>query len=418
MKKIISVAILFCFGLIILLKSPIRRNLTKPLRKPIISQLLENNIEQFKLIIDPVTKKYFDDIYELYPKNLSHTHESAEFYNKYRIFKTKIEEKNKWKKANLIYNNKKYEVKIKIHGRSPMNHYDEGVYSIKVKLTDNKMINNCDRFSFIIYRRINDKSDKIKKLSKSFNLITQEDHLVFLRINDEQGNLYYFEKKFDTHFFKKINRKDLISLSKDGIPSLIYTSGNFNEWDSLVFSSIKKQNFNTSLEKKILKTFNNLNNDIHNNISERIFDYFDFDYLSNLYAYIYLTNPSGHGFSNWNLSSAIDTTTFKIYIFTHRDMDLREINTSLFNFNTSYHKLYPNNLFTLLDTSPELRLNAKKILFKYLEANVTKDIEEFNAIQEKHSKLYYSSFLKNLWKKPKNILKMNSDFFFSIEDNI
>ena len=102
MKKIISVAILFCFGLIILLKSPIRRNLTKPLRKPIISQLLENNIEQFKLIIDPVTKKYFDDIYELYPKNLSHTHESAEFYNKYRIFKTKIEEKNKWKKAKKL----------------------------------------------------------------------------------------------------------------------------------------------------------------------------------------------------------------------------------------------------------------------------------------------------------------------------
>lgn len=411
MKKIISIVILFCFGLIILLKSPIRRNLTKPLRKPIKSQLLENNIEQFKLLIHPTTKKYFDDIYEFYPRNLSHTHDSAEFYSKYRIFKTKLEEKNKWKKANLFYNNKKYKVKIKIHGRSPMNHYDEGFYSIKVKLTDNKMINNCDRFSFIIYRRINDNSEKIKKLSKSFNLITQEDHLVFLTINDELGNLYYFEKKFDTHFFNKINRKNLISLSKDGIPSLIYTSGNFNVWDSVVFTGIKKQNFNTSLEKKLLKTFNNLNNDIYNKINERIPDYFDFEYLSNLYAYIYLTNPSGHGFSSWNLSSAIDTTTFKIYLFTHRDMNIREINTSLFTFNTSFHKMFPNNLFTLFDTSSELRLNAKKNLFEYLEVNATKDIEEFNKIQEKHSKLYYSSFLKTLCKKPKNILKRNCDFF-------
>ena len=392
--------------------------MTKPLRKTIKSQLLENNIEQFKLLIDSVTKKYFDDIYEFYPRNLSHTHDSKEFHTRYKIFKFKLEEKNKWKKANLLYNNKKYEAKIKIHGKSPINHYDEGFYSIKVKLTDNKMINNCDRFSFIIYRRINDKSDKIKKLSKSFNLINQEDHLVFLRINDEQGNMYYFEKKFDTHFFKKINRKNLISLSKGGTPSLIYTSGNFNAWDSLVSSSIKKQNFNTSLEKKLLNIFKNINNDVHKNISERILDHFDLDYLSNLYAYIYLTNPSGHGFTYWNLSSAIDTTTFKIYLFTHRDMDLREINTNLFHFNTNFHKMYPNKLFRLLDTSSELRLNAKKILFEYLEANVTKDIEEFNAIQEKHSKLYYSSFLKTLWKKPKNILKMNSDFFFSLEDNI
>lgn len=398
--------LLFTIGFIILLNNPIRKQLTKPLRSVNLKAVEKQNIQSIDIQISSETKQIFDSIYTLYPKFAAP--DTIKFRSlDYKNFINAIKLKNIWKEAKIEYNNHVYDVLIKIHGRSPVKQYYEGNYSFGVKVLNNEKINGCTRFNLIIYNRIKNKSEVLNKLANSFNLIHQKSKLFLININQDKPCLYMFERRFNNEFFNEID-KPLVSLKYKSDHSLLYISGDVEELNKNLKKAIKKKNLSNELSDNI---YSKLNLAIVKKNLDYILNHFDIEYLSKIYAYIYLTNPTGHGFSYNNLTVAIDTNTLHLYPIIHRDMDFNPIKDKNYKLQSNFWKYYDNPLFQTLNKSITIKEKATNYLKDYLLKRSKDDIYQINIIKETHLQLFYSTLIKSkLYHNEVSVIKTNVDF--------
>ena len=267
-------------------------------------------------------------------------------------FKT-YQELNVWKNATITLNSKETHVQIKLHGRTPANHTFKEFISYKVKSPI--AINGLKDFNLIIYERIGPCADRIMMLGDSLELISQEDELIQLQINDSENHLYYFERPTKQEFLEEHR---LINYELGDLKSPI-TSNQFNV--KTIDSLLQKE----AVSDKIRLFYFELNTSIEAGNQADIHNYFDIDYISRFQLARSYAGFTNHGFTPENLLFALDTTKMKLYPILHRDNYFGDFNKRNFNRNESGQEI---QILRLLSNNAKILDHTEK----HKEANPTK----------------------------------------------
>ena len=384
--KYLALLFLFFLGLLLFSKE-FRIYITQPLRVENLKIINSLNISEIKLHIPKQVQEKFDLIYSKYPnKNF------AKYLNK----------NNQWENAKLEYLNKTYNILVKLHGKTPSQHFENKYYSLGVKMLGNDKINGVSRFNLIVYWRIRYKADLIKFLANKMNLNFKENILTKIKINDKREKLYYFEFRTNKEYFKKINKNNLISLRGKNDHSLIYCVGNIESYKLRLKKAIKKIEVNDSAQNIIYNEYLSLSKAIYDEDLKKVLTHFDVDYLSRVQAFRYLYADNGHGFYGGNLLMAFNTSDLKFYPILHRDISTlfktQEINGQ---FNGDDLIGNAGSLFNTLSKSKILSEKTKNYLTNLLSSRTINE-HSMDSIIKQHNTYYYSSNFKQSinWESP------------------
>ena len=402
--KYLALLFLFFLGLLLFSKD-LRIYFTQPLRIENLKVVNSLNISEIKLQIPNKVQQKFDLIYSKYDNDYSS--------KKYKSFVKYLNKNNEWEKAKLTHLNKTYDILVKLHGKTPSQHFENGYYSLGIKMLGNDKINGVSRFNLIIYWRIRKNHDIIKYLSQKMGIYHSESILTKVRINNKPEKLYYFEFRINREYLKKINKRELIVLKNKSDHSLIYTGGDIELWNKKLKKTIKKIDLNDSLKILISDKYLCLNKAIYEEDLEKILSYFDIKYLAKVQAFRYLFGDNGHGFGLENLLVAFNTSNLKFYPFVHRDnsqynsFTMPEING---HFRGTEILGIAGPLFHVISKSDLLAEETKKYLIKILSSDFINEYS-IDSIAKTHDSYYYSSFLKrclNLDKPNQAILNLET----------
>lgn len=375
--------------------------LSKDFRVYIVSVLSTENsfkvatldLPELTLDIPEKTQQKFDLIYSKYTRD---------FYGKeFEAFVDFLNENNQWEKARITFNNTPYNILIKLHGKTPIDHKEGNYYSLGVKVIDGKQIKGVTRFNLIVHQRIKSKPEIIEKFSKSMQLLSTEGILMKVNINNS-SKLYYFEYRTNAEYFSNIQKSNLIALKYKGDHSLVYTGGDLTKWDKKLKKAINKLDVVDSTKKLIYYHYSALNKAIHLQDVDSTLSYFDLEYISRIQAFRYLFAASGHGFGGNNLLVAFNPSNLKFYPFIHRDhnpyvLQIDDINDK---FNGTDIALF-TPLFTTLSKSDTLASLTKQYISTYISDKQLQPAE-VDSILEAKSSYDYASLLRyslNLNKK-------------------
>ena len=390
MKKYFKyLAIFFLSFLVLLLFSKDTQiYFTQPLRIENLKVVNSLNINEMKLQIPNKVQQKFDLIYSKYDNDYSS--------KKYKSFVKYLNKNNTWEKAKLTHLDKSYNVLVKLHGKTPSQHFENDYYSLGIKMLGKDKINGVSRFNLIVYWRIRYKSDLLKLFAKKMDLNFKENILTKIKINDKREKLYYFEFRLNKEYFKKINKSELITLKYKSNHSLIYCYGTIESYKLKLKKAIKKIDVNDSLKNIIYDEYLSLSMAIYKKDLNKILTYFDIDYLSRVQAFRYLYADNGHGFFGGNLETAFNVSNLKFYPIIHRDNSTR-FETKVINgqFNGTDLIGNPGSLFNTLSKSERLAEKTKNYLTNLLSS---RSINEYSmdSILKLHDRYYYSSNFKQL----------------------
>ena len=129
MKKYFKYTIrlfLFLIALLLFFSKEFRIYITQPLRVENLKIINSLNVSKMKLHIPEQVQEKFDLIYSKYPN---------------KNFVKYLNKNNQWENAKLEYLNKTYNILVKLHGKTPSQHFENEYYSLGVKMLDNDKIN-------------------------------------------------------------------------------------------------------------------------------------------------------------------------------------------------------------------------------------------------------------------------------------
>jgi hypothetical protein len=280
----------------------------KTINKDFIEKL---NLETIHLHFSQETKIHFDSLYALVNEG------NHELY----------QERNNWKIATLTYQNRVVQLKVKLHGRTPVNHeFNEfRSYAIKSRIP----INNQRRFNLIIYERIGPSADRISSLAKEFDLVAQPNELIQLKINQSEKHLYYFETPIKNEFLSTLGWYNL-ELGDLKSPILNNTT-TLSELNLLTKDKISQDVKLKKDQSRIVNTYKSFNSLIARQKSDSIHVYFDLDYIARFQVARATAGLTNHGFSPENLVFALDTNALLFYPILHRDNYFGTLSPRKFN---------------------------------------------------------------------------------------
>lgn len=386
--KKIFLFFIFIAAMLIFISKEVRIFISKPLRTENLMITNAINLLEFKLEISKEIQEKFDIIYSKYSEN----HDSKE----YNDFLKYLNKNNRWEKTKLLYNKKTYNILVKLHGKTPTHHVENGYYSLGIKVLDDEKINGVSRFNLIVYWRIRYNADIVKYFAEKTGVHFKENKLINLNINDKANKLYYFEFRTNTEYFKNIKKNNFIALKYKSDHSLVYSEGDLKNLERNLKKAINKTNHSDSLKNMIWLNYISLNSAVYKKDVETVLSYFDINYLAKVQAFRYLFADDGHGFSNENLLIAFNTHNKKFYPFIHRDnspytlQNLPEIDGK---FNGSDIIGISGPLFTVFSKSTLLASKTKSLLTKILKSESVNSLE-IDSIIKVHNSYYYSSNIK------------------------
>ena len=388
-KHFKSLVLLFLsiLGLLFLSKE-FRIYFTSPLRVENLKTVNSLNIPEMELQIPKKVQQKFDLIYRKYDTDYSS--------KKYKSFVNYLNKNNTWEKAKLTYLNKTYHVLVKLHGKTPSQHFENDYYSLGIKMLGDEKINDVSRFNLIVYWRNRYKPDLIKFLAKKMNLNFKENILTKIKINNKREKLYYFEFRLNQEYFKKTNKNDFIRLKGKNDHSLIYCVGDIETYKPRLKKAINKIDTNDSIKNIIYNEYLSLSKSIYDKDLEKVLTHFDVDYLSRVQAFRYLYSDNGHGFYGGNLLMVLNTSNLKFYPILHRDNSPRFKKQKISGqFNGSDLIGNAGPLFNTLSKSKILSEKTKNYLTKLLlQSNINE--HSMDSIIKHHNTYYYSSTFKQL----------------------
>lgn len=276
---------------------------------------------------------------------------------------------NTWRKAKLYYDAKQYDIKIKMHGKSPDGHKKGKFISYAVKLKKSDSIFGATKFSLIIWDRIPEDYKLVSDLANEMDIIKQSEQLINLKINSWEPKLYYFEKEINDEYLEFIGKSSFRSFefdekadSSDKALILYYENGDVESFEEQSFMEKMDQVFDRTKYTEphidaIKERYLSLNKTIHDNDDEKILEYFDLDYISSYLATRLLLGLNWHGINKSNLRLLYDSSSGKFYPTLRRD----EVPTKLSNNFTS-----PEEQLNIgrLDDGTELSFRMMHMLFR------------------------------------------------------
>lgn len=379
----------------LLMSKDFRIYVSSPLRTEIKSKLKKQNIPIIEIQIPEAVIEKHDKIYNFYKIYLKYSDGNLQS-EEYLDFVNELNSRNGWEEAKLTYLGKPYEVEIKLHGRTPVQHIERNHYSLGVKMLNGEKIKGVSRFNLIVYWRIRYVQDIITYLAQALEIYYQEDELMAVLINKRSPKLYFFEYRINDDYFKKTKKENLVVFKFRNDHSLVYTAGDIETLDENLKIAIEKSNVDESQHASLYDRYSRLNNAIYHQNLEMILSNFDLNYLARIQAFRYLYGDDGHGFGINNLLVALDTTNFKFYPIVHRDnasrlLKIDEIKGQMNGLNLA--SMSP--LFETLAESDILASKTKTYLSEYLlKGSISSFIVD--SIVYEHDTYYYSSRIKQL----------------------
>lgn len=194
-----------------------------------------------------------------------------------------VKDENDWRKAEIFYDNQKYEVEVRIHGDS-VNHVVEENRSYKLRVLNGKRINGLNEFSFVQFTDRKFNSIIIQFFANEFGFDVLDHKLVSLALNGGDDVVYYMrEKKSEDYFAKNglsnfsfiskysfFDRMDRMFMGIEGSPHAMLTN------DEIAFNSV---DFNEDLNKNVYSRLYLLTSIIDESKWGELKNFIDLDYL-------------------------------------------------------------------------------------------------------------------------------------------
>lgn len=269
---------------------------------------------------------------------------------------------NKYFKGSIKIDGEKYNVKVKVHGKSPDGHIYKNNTSLKIKFKNNKNPFKSKKVKLIIDKRLVYSYDNMKVLGDYFDLYKTEGYWYNIKINNNESYPYLVQipmgKDYLSNYLKDSNLVDFAEA-----PYYVEEIKENGEIDYHLKDEL--------LKNEIQKLFRNLTSDIKKSNFSQVFNYFDKEYLTKFTACNLVGGFLGHGFDKENIYLLYNKKDKKLYPLITRDNFISPLqsNRNEFDqimvwehFSTGYYKKVKNDLLTFLYGNDELRTLALDLI--------------------------------------------------------
>lgn len=350
------------------------------------------NLPQFELVLSRNDVAHFDQLYKKY-NDPAH---GVEYYSK----------ANQWRKGRLTYQGKTYRVKVKAHGRQPSQHQEGRYISLAIKLKKGEQINNSRRFSLIVRSKLPPDRYVILKVSKQMGLLTQENDLVRLKINNWDDKVYLFVPRLDDKFMEARKAPSLrryeysLSPIASANKSLIVNMSDADpaQYETMLEATLVEAGVSDLEMRETLDRFRALNETITAGDYRGIGQFFDHDYISTLDAIQTIFGFPGHGWVSGNFHIFYNTSNGLFYPVVTRDnlhnkLDLEELGTPERQVNT-YLKKGDHQLWKVLSRNDDIRQLKYDKIYEFSEHYTDARKDDHVAMFSSLRRLHYYGRLK------------------------
>ena len=254
-------------------------------------------------------------------------------------------QENTWRRAQLGYDDRLYDIRVKSHGRDPDYHSERlagwryRFISLTIRLEAGERILGLNRFKLIVRRAFPDAAP-IMGMAKHVGAFVQDHRLVRVRINNWPEHLVYFSNVLDNRYlessgfapFRRIsydypetgNSEFLDERTSDH--SLIYTEGLPLEWEPEAFRrrfelALAQMEIPESEWEPLFERYAAFNAALSGSAATDTdpMEFLDPGYMQRYETARYVLGLSGHGSLFGNLRVALNTANGKFYPAFNRD---------------------------------------------------------------------------------------------------
>ena len=263
-------------------------------------------LPEFHLLLSRRDVAHFADLYMKY--------EDAHFGQPYYTAH------NLWRRAKLEYNGRTYPIRIRAQARSPTGHRDGPWICYTVKLDNDEQIFNAPCFNLMIFKLIGVRPDRNAALCDLFGVVSQQDRLISLEINDWGAVPYYFESRFDTAYLESSGRASWVPAGDPRYeePAIRDMTPGYLASDRYLPPTMRRTPLPVPLDGALQPVFEALHRQIMAAEPAGLEDFFDLDYIAGYEAVRLLGGFNGHGWTFDNLLLYYDTAGGLFYPFYHR----------------------------------------------------------------------------------------------------
>ena len=304
----------------------------------------------------------------------------------------RYQEENSWRRAQLVYGDRSYDVKVKSHGRDPDNHSetsDDGRYrfiSLSVKLEAGERIHGLNRFKLIVPEAI-PHAAPIMSMAKHVGAFVQDHRPVRVRINNWPAHRFYFSNVLDERYLETIG---FSPFHGDSDHLLIYSNyWRYRQSDAaairLRFELAQVQMETPESEwDPLLERYAAFNAALSGSTGTDTdpMEFLDPAYMQRYETVRYVLGFNGHGYLPGNLRMFLNTANGKFYPGFSRDheltaLDLTDGRTPEFQIDTFPDENdgdeRPLPLFHYAATSDQLRQRVYRGIYEFIQSTVEWD---------------------------------------------
>lgn len=306
---------------------------------------------------------------------------------------------NLWRNAELTYGDRKYDVKIKSHGRSPTNHRSGKYISLAVKMPRGEAIQNSRRFSLLVRDHFVSKKQVVFDVAEHFGVMKNQEQLVRVKINNWDEKLFFFDRRLNDAYMEVEGRPSMrlfgFGLS-DGATnkSSVYTGGPFDEqaFRERFQQTLIELEYPESQHQALTDRFAALNKAIYEQRFEDLAEFFDMDYVASFQAVRLVCALIGHIARVDNLYVFYNTANGKFYPVITRDSWMEKMAPIL----NGSPELFVDTagpweqpLFKMFSRNLDVRRGAYRKILDYIEEMGETIGPRHRALKERFDKLSY-----------------------------
>ena len=324
----------------------------------------------------------------------SHLHGPPRSPQRYR-------QENTWRRAQLGYDGRRYDIRVRSHGRNPDEHSERlagwryRFISLTISLEAGERILGLNRFKLIV-RRAFPNAAAITGMAKHVGAFVQDHRLVRVRINNWPEHLVFFSNVLDNRYLESSGFGHFRRISYDypetGTPdvpddrksdqSLIYTDGVPLEWEPEAFRrrfelALAQMEIPESEWEPLFERYAAFNAALSGSAVTDTdpTEFMDPGYMQRYETARYVMGLNGHGSLFGNLRVKLNTANGKFYPAFNRDNEMSELDLSggripelqIDNLRPGFTIPHALPLFHYAAASAPLRQRVYREIYRFIE---------------------------------------------------
>ena len=310
-------------------------------------------------------------------------------------------QENTWRRAQLGYDGRLYDIRVRSHGREPDGHSERlagwryRFISLTISLAAGERILGLNRFKLIVRRAFPDAAP-IMGMARHVGAFAQDHRLVRVRINNWPEHLVYFSNVLDDGYLESIGFAPFRRISYDypetgysekldhrtSDHSLIYTDGLPLEFEPEAFRrrfklALAQMEIPESEWEPLFERYAAFNAALSGSAATDTdpTEFLDPDYMQRYETARYVLGLSGHGSGFGNLRVVLNTANGKFYPAFNRDNERSELDLSggripelqINNLGSGFNIPLALPLFRYAAASAPLRQRVYREIYRFIE---------------------------------------------------